>query len=133
MTATVDVPVALDVLGRASAVLLTTFRKTGAPVPTPVWVVRSGDELLVWSNPAAGKIKRIRNSGRVELAPCTMRGKPLGRSIDAQARLLTDAETRPMLRLLVRKYGALGFFATLGPRYFGAPGAGIGITIPAGE
>jgi PPOX class probable F420-dependent enzyme len=133
VTATVDVPVALDVLGRASYVLLTTFRKTGAPVPTPVWVVRSGDELLVWSNPAAGKIKRIRNSGRVELAPCTGRGKPLGRSIDGQARLLPDEETRSMLRLLVRKYGARGFFSTLGPRYFGVGSAGIGITVPAGE
>ena len=133
MTATVDVPITLDVLGRASYVLLTTFRKTGAPVSTPVWVMRSGDELLVWSNPAAGKIKRIRNSDRVELAPCTVRGKPLGRSIDAVARLLSDEETRSMLRLLVRKYGVRGFFTTLGPRYFGAASAGIGLTIPAGE
>ncbi len=133
MTVTIDVPVAQDVLGRASYVLLTTFRKTGAPVPTPVWAVRSGDELLVWTNPTAGKVKRIRNSGRVEVAPCTMRGKPLGRSIDAVARLLSDEEIRLLLGLLVRKYGVFGFFTTLGPRYFGAPRAGIGITIPAGE
>jgi hypothetical protein len=44
---------------------------------------------------------------------------------------MADAETRLMLKSLVAKYGLLGFFSTLGPRYFGVPGAGIAITVPA--
>jgi PPOX class probable F420-dependent enzyme len=120
----------LDVLGRADYVLLTTFRKDGTPVPTPVWVVRMGDELRVWSNPTAGKIKRIRRDGAVQIAPCTMRGKARGRSIGAVARLLPDADTAPVLNALVRKYGARAFFSTLGQRYFGAPTAAIGIVVP---
>ena len=119
----------LDVLGDADYVLLTTFRKSGVPVPTPVWVVRNGDELQVWSNPAAGKLKRIRNSGRVELAPCSLRGKPRGRSVEGVARLLTDDEARPMLDLLVKKYGLRGWLTTIQGRYFGRAGAGIAITL----
>jgi len=127
----VRVTTPLDVLGDAEYMLLTTFRKTGVPVPTPVWVVRAGDELQVWSNPAAGKLKRIRNSGRVELAPCTMRGKPRGRSIEGTARLLTDDEAGPMLDRLVSKYGLLGWLTTMQSRYFGRAGAGIAITVTA--
>jgi len=119
----------LDVLGNADYVLLTTFRKSGVPVPTPVWVVRNGDELQVWSNPAAGKLKRIRNSGRVELAPCTLRGKPRRRSVEGVARLLTDGEARPMLDRLVKKYGLRGWLTTMQGRYFGRAGAGIAITL----
>lgn len=109
--------------------LLTTFRKDGTAVPTPVWVVRLGDELRLWTNPSAGKIKRIRRSGKVALAPCSLRGEPRGRSVDAMARLLPDSDTRSVLRLLVAKYGLLGFVSTLGPRYFGAAGAVIGIRV----
>ena len=83
---------ALDVLGNADYVLLTTFRKDGTPVPTPVWVVRIGDELRVWTIRDSGKVKRIRRSGRAQIAPCTIRGKPRGLSIDATARMLPDSE-----------------------------------------
>ncbi|MEU6182867.1 PPOX class F420-dependent oxidoreductase [Streptomyces coeruleorubidus] len=55
-------------------VLLTTFRRDGRAVPTPVWVMRDGDCLAVWSVADAGKVKRIRNSGRVTVAPCDWRG-----------------------------------------------------------
>jgi hypothetical protein len=119
----------LDVLGDADYVLLTTFRKSGVPVPTAVWAVRHGDELQVWSNPAAGKVKRIRNSGRVQLAPCTLRGRPRGRSIGGVARLLTEDEARSMLDRLVSKYGVLGWLTTLQTRYFGRAGTGIAITV----
>ena len=38
---------ALDVLGQSRYIRLTTFRRDGTPVPTPVWQVRDGDRLLV--------------------------------------------------------------------------------------
>lgn len=120
---------ALDVLGAADYVLLTTFRKDGTPVPTPVWAVRAGNELLVWSAPEAGKIKRIRRSGKVQVAPCSVRGNPRGRSIDATARLLPADDVRPVLDALVRKYGLLGWLTTVMSRYGGRAGAGIAITL----
>lgn len=63
-------------LGEQRFVLLTTFRKTGVAVATPVWVVRDGGALLVSTPRDAGKVKRLRNNTRVELVPCGRFGKP---------------------------------------------------------
>jgi PPOX class probable F420-dependent enzyme len=110
--------------------LLTTFRKDGTPVPTPVWVTRADDELRVWSAPDAGKIKRIRRSGAVQVAPCTIRGEPRGESIDATARLLPESEIPALLDALAGKYGLLAWLTTLSVRYFGRRGAVIGVVVP---
>jgi PPOX class probable F420-dependent enzyme len=55
-------------------VSLTTFRRSGAPVATPVWVARDGDALVVTTIADSGKVKRLRNDPRVELRPSTRRG-----------------------------------------------------------
>jgi uncharacterized protein len=93
------------VLARAKYVLLTTYKRDGTAVPTPVWAVLVGDELQVWTNPAAGKVKRIRRDGHVEIGPCTQRGKPIGRPISAHARILPDTEVDEVMKALVGKYG----------------------------
>ena len=103
----------LDLLARSTYVLLTTFRRDGTPVPTPVWVVRVGDELLVWTNPTAGKVKRIRRDGHVEIGPCGRGGKPLGRSVPGHARILEQDELGPIVPALIRKYGLLARLTTL--------------------
>ncbi len=108
---------------------LTTFRKDGTPVPTPVWVARTGNELRVWSAADAGKIKRIRRSGAVQVAPCTTRGKPRGTPIDATARLLPDDEVAGVLDLLVQKYGLFGRLATFRDRRSRRKGAAIAIAL----
>jgi PPOX class probable F420-dependent enzyme len=95
----------LDLLARTPYVLLTTFRRDGTPVATPVWVVRDVDELLVWTNPQAGKVKRIRANGRAELAPCSRGGTPLGRSVPATGRVLGPDEIGRVVPALVDKYG----------------------------
>ncbi|NQX12347.1 PPOX class F420-dependent oxidoreductase [Microbacteriaceae bacterium VKM Ac-2855] len=64
-----------DALAGESFVSLTTFRKTGVPVSTPVWIARDGAELVVTTPAESGKVKRVRNSGRVELTPCDRRGR----------------------------------------------------------
>jgi PPOX class probable F420-dependent enzyme len=117
-------------LGDAKYVLLTTFRTDGTSVPTPVWVVRIGDELRVWSIRDSGKVKRIRRSGRAQIAPCTMRGNPRGPSIDATARLLPDSEARAVLDALASKYGLLGWWTRMMQRFTGDTRAVIGVTIP---
>ena len=53
---------------------LTTFRKSGNEVPTPVWFVVLEGKLYVRTEASSGKVKRIRNNGRVEPAPSTVRG-----------------------------------------------------------
>lgn len=55
-------------------VSLTTFRKNGVGVPTPVWIGRDGDALVVTTPVGSGKVKRLRNNSTVELRPCSRRG-----------------------------------------------------------
>jgi PPOX class probable F420-dependent enzyme len=103
----------LDRLAAAKYLLLTTFRKDGTAVPTPVWAARDGDELVLTSAPDAGKIKRIRRDGTVRVAPCTVRGKPTGADVPARARLLDASAVRRVQVLIARKYWVLGRFGLL--------------------
>jgi len=79
---------------------LTTFRRDGRAVATPLWVVADGDQLLIWTGPRSGKVKRIRNNPKVTVAPSTRRGKPTGPSFDATARFLPEVEFPRATRLM---------------------------------
>ena len=124
-------------LGRAEYLLLTTFRRDGTPVPTPVWVMpadpdwpgTAGDQLWVWANPTSGKVKRLRRDGSCEVAPCTVRGVPLGRSVPAVGRVLPVSSAGRVLAALVRKYGLRGRLSTLGPRFGFAPVGLLGLRL----
>ena len=125
-----------DILSTSSYVLLTTFRRDGTPVPTPVWVVRIGDELVVWSSPTAGKMKRIRRDPHIEIGPCTRRGKPLGRPIAGRARILDDSELDAVMPALIGKYGLIARMTWLPAAAMKAVGkppppvGGLAITLP---
>ena len=128
-----------ELLGRAEYMLLTTFRRDGTPVPTPVWVMpadpdwpgTAGDRLWVWVNPAAGKVKRLRRDGACEVAPCTVRGRPLGRAVPAVGRVLPVSSAPRVLAALLRKYRLRGRLSTLGPRWGFAPVGVLGIRLSA--
>lgn len=85
--------------------LLVTFRRDGTPVPTPVWAAEADGRLYVRSERTAGKIKRLGRDPRVLLAPCTVRGKPLGSPFEATARMLPAEEEPVAERALARRYG----------------------------
>lgn len=87
--------------------LLTTFRRDGTPVPTPLSIVVDGDRAYFRTFEAAGKTKRLRNDGHVELAPSTARGTPTGTPVPAEARRLGPTEDRHAARLLARKHPLL--------------------------
>ncbi len=84
---------------------LTTFRKSGKPVPTPVWFVEKNDKLCVWTQLKSGKVKRLRHNSRVTLAPCTMGGKVVGPTVEGTARLVSAREKEEVRLLLLAKYG----------------------------
>ena len=69
-------------IAKSQYVLLTTFTKDGRPKPTPVWAASDGDRLLVISEAKAWKVKRIRNTSRVTLAVCDIRGRPKSEAIE---------------------------------------------------
>ncbi len=85
---------------------LATFRRSGAEVATPVWFAAVDGKLYVVSAGSAGKVKRIRNAGRVRVAPCDVRGGLRGAWQDAGARVITDAGLIGRARAALRaKYG----------------------------
>ncbi|MPZ81135.1 MAG: PPOX class F420-dependent oxidoreductase [Actinophytocola sp.] len=95
-------------LSRGNYLLVTTFRRDGTPVPTPVWVGRDGEELIVWTQAKAGKVKRVRNTGTVEVAECDLRGKPRGATVKGHARILDADGSERGRTVLKRKYGVTG-------------------------
>ncbi|MDI6857757.1 MAG: PPOX class F420-dependent oxidoreductase [Dehalococcoidia bacterium] len=85
---------------------LETFRKSGVGVKTPVWFAQEGDALYVWTVGDSGKVKRIRNNPRVNIAPCKRFGKVTGEWVPAQASVdASDAAVRHVEALLRRKLG----------------------------
>lgn len=87
---------------------LTTFRKSGEPVSTPVWIGREDDALIVTTPEASGKVKRVRNDPRIEVRPCNRFGK-VKDGVEAVAGLVDvviDEGTQPRLTEMFRKkYG----------------------------
>ncbi len=56
-------------------VSVTTFRRNGDAVATPVWFAPRNDGTFVFTtDPTSGKVKRLRNDQRVEVRPCSVRG-----------------------------------------------------------
>jgi uncharacterized protein len=92
---------------RQNTVLLTTYRRDGTPVGTPVHIAVDGDRAFVRTWGTAWKLKRIRNNPEVEIAPSTTRGKPTGRAIRARARVLSGEESAAAGRAIACKYPIL--------------------------
>ncbi|HEX3392788.1 MAG TPA: PPOX class F420-dependent oxidoreductase [Solirubrobacteraceae bacterium] len=85
--------------------LLTTFRRSGVPVSTPVWAAEADGRFYVRSERTAGKVKRLRNDSRVLIAPSTVRGRPLGAPLEARASVVSSEREQIAERALVRRYG----------------------------
>jgi PPOX class probable F420-dependent enzyme len=83
---------------------LTTFRRDGTPVSTPVWFVTEHENLLVETDGDSYKAKRIRRNDHVTVAPCNATGRVTGKSVPARAAILSDDELPRVERLLHRKY-----------------------------
>ena len=83
---------------------LSTFRKSGVAVPTPVWFGEEGDKLYVKTRSDSGKYKRIRNNPQVRVAPCTIRGKINGPEFAATARILPTDDWSHAQGLIEKKY-----------------------------
>jgi PPOX class probable F420-dependent enzyme len=108
---------ALEQLGSEKYVLLTTFRRDGRAVATPLWVVPDGAGLAFWTVAGSGKLKRIRNSGRVTVTACDMRGNPTGgETIEATARIGDHADRLRVGNGIKKKYGVVGHLTMLASR-----------------
>ena len=104
-----------DIAG-SEYILLTTFTKDGRPKPTPIWAAPDGDGLIVITQGSSWKVKRIRNTPRVTIARCDMRGNPKGEAIEAIA-AVAPSRTKDAYDAIGRRYGVIGktfnFFSKL--------------------
>ena len=106
----------LGQLGSEKYLLLTTYRKDGRAVSTPLWAVPDGDGLMFWTPTDTGKLKRIRNNGRVTVQACDFRGNPSGEPVEAQARIGDADDRRRVGAAIIRKYGLTGRLTLFGSR-----------------
>ncbi|KWX60729.1 PPOX class F420-dependent oxidoreductase [Mycobacterium sp. NAZ190054] len=104
-------------VAKSEYILLTTFTKDGRPKPTAIWAAPAGDGLIAITQEKSWKVKRIRNTSRVTIAPCDRVGKPKGEAVEATARILDRSANGATYDALGRRYGLLGktfnFFSKL--------------------
>jgi uncharacterized protein len=102
----VDWATGLDSLRGRKYCLVTTYRRTGEAMPSPVWFgVGDDGQVYFTTEEAVGKVKRIRNDPRVRVAPATVRGKPLGPPIEGRARIVPPTEIDRAERAIAANYG----------------------------
>ena len=121
--------VTFDEVSKAQYVLLTTFTKDGRPKPTPIWIARDGDRALVITEKNAWKVKRIRNTPRVTLAICDMRGNVKSETIEAVATVLDESQTEAVYQAINRRYGIIGRIFTFFSKLRGGANRTIGLEI----
>jgi hypothetical protein len=95
-------------LGDEKYILLTTYKKDGTAVSTPVWsVALDGGDVGFWTSSGSGKAKRLAHTERVTVQPCNGRGRITEgtQPVEATARLVTGAELDAIREKVVAKYG----------------------------
>lgn len=95
-------------LAKAQYILLTTFTKDGRPKPVPIWAAADGDRLLVITQEKSWKVKRIRNTPRVTLAICDMRGNAKSDAVEGTAAILDKSKTAAVYDAIGKRYGIIG-------------------------
>jgi uncharacterized protein len=93
----------LESLAAHKTASLTTYRRDGTPVDTPVTIVVDGERAFFRTYDKAWKAKRLRNNPEVEVTPSTVKGKPLGSAIRGRTRLLDESESKRARKLLARR------------------------------
>jgi len=101
--------------------LLTTFRRDGTPVSSPVWVVPlDGPKVGFYTSSGSGKAKRLAHTPRVTVQPCDGRGRVKSGTapVEGTAEVVTGPDLEAIRGKIVAKYGVMtriaGVFNTLG-------------------
>jgi hypothetical protein len=97
----------LNSLRQTKTILLTTYKRDGTPVATPVSLAFDGERAVFRTYDKAGKTKRLRNNPDVEVAPATVGGKATGPGIHAHAHLLEGADAKRAAKALAGRHHVL--------------------------
>lgn len=91
-------------LARQTFVALTTFRKSGKPVTTPMHLVETNGKVFFRTYNTAGKAKRLAHTARILLAPSDIRGNPTGDAMEATAHLVNGEVEMSAIIAFRKKY-----------------------------
>ena len=116
-------------------VMLTTFRKDGTAVSSPLWAALDGDQLTMWTVADSWKVKRIRRNPDVVVQACDMRGnKTSGEPVRGTATILDGDGADHIRGLIQRKYGILGWLTVKGSLLRRGSKGSVGLVIsPVGD
>ena len=118
-------------VAKADYILLTTFTKDGRPKPTAIWAAPDGDRLLVITQGSSWKVKRIRNTPRVTVAICDMRGNVKSEAVDATAAILDQSQVGAVYDAIGSRYGLLGKTFNLFSKLRGGMKNNVGLELRA--
>ena len=124
-------PVTFADLVKSDHILLTTFTKDGRPKPTAIWAAPDGDRLVAITQEKSWKVKRIRNTPRVTLAPCDARGNPKGEAIEATATILDKSNNGAVYDAIGTRYGLRGKIFNLFSKLRGGLTNNVGLELKA--
>ena len=95
---------AISEISTSKCISLTTFKRDGTKISTPIWFNVIGQKIYVTTEPGAWKVKRIANNPNVEFAVCTQRGKVTGQTFGGTARILPPVELAAVIAAKKRRY-----------------------------
>lgn len=95
---------AISEIGSSQCIALTTFKRDGSRISTPIWFNVMDGKICVTTETGAWKVKRIANNPNVEFAVCTQRGKVTGPTFGGTARVLAPAELAAVIAAKKRRY-----------------------------
>ena len=101
----------------STTALLTTFRRGGEAVGTPLSIALNGDKAYFVTASDSGKARRLAHTARVALAPCTVGGRVTGETVHGRARRLDPAERKVASKGLLKPTGPL-FWSLVAYRLF---------------
>lgn len=118
--------------GTAKYVQLTTFRKDGTPVSSPLWAALDGDKLLMWTVTDSWKVKRLRRNPAVVVQACDVRGKQAyGEPVSGTAQILDTPGSDHARDVVQKKYGLLGLVTVKGSLLRRGKKGTVGLAITA--
>lgn len=120
-------------VAKSKYILLTTFTKDGRPKPTAIWAAPDGEKLLVITEGHSWKVKRIRNTPRVTIAKCDMRGNVKGEAVEAQAVILDKSQNAKVYAAIGKRYGLVGKTFNLFSKLRGGMDRNVGLELSAAE
>ena len=120
---------------------VTSFKRDGTGVATPLWFVSDGKRLFALTDLHSAKVRRMRRNPRVLVAPCRPDGKLRSEPVPAHVEVLTATpELERVQKLLIERYKTtyrlVMLIYRLGRRLRGQPsvadGAALAITVESG-